>query len=147
MEQIGGNNRGIISYVIVVGVFFFFQPFSFPYFSIIPCCSIYFFNYQISVSRSEFFFFTMKINRRLYFCIPITHTYVQIRRFRFNSVKWFRIDSKSRSVFDSLDFFLIRSFAIGVCLPNEEKRLWLIVAFSFWWELMIAMNWLLEATM
>lgn len=78
MEQIGGNNRAIISYVACYCFwnffFFFFKPFFLPYFSIIPCCSIYFFNYQISVSRSEFFF-TMEINRRLYFCIfLITHT-------------------------------------------------------------------------
>lgn len=30
MEQIGGNNRGIISYIIVVGVFFFFNLSLFP---------------------------------------------------------------------------------------------------------------------
>lgn len=87
MEQIGGNNRGIISYVIVVGVFFFFFNLSFFPISRLFLVARFIFLIIRYLFLEGNFFFTMKINRRLYFCIPITHTYVQIRRFRFNSVK------------------------------------------------------------
>lgn len=141
MEQIGGNNA-----VFRLACLLFLEFF----------LVLLFFDYSLLLDISQFEPFAREI---FYKTVMFNFTDNEIKsfRFRFDLGRWVISQSfesvRNYEAYCIVRFFFsyirrcmhLQSFAIGVCSPQgEEKRLWLIVAFSFWWKLMIAINWLLD---